>query len=424
MDAVPFVQNEISLSVVLPCYNERDSVGRCVDEAFLGIRSTTLSGEVIVIDNNSTDGSADIALIHGARVITEPLPGYGSALRAGIACAAGEMVIMADADLTYDLPGMQRLIQPILDDRADLVLGQRLVDSHRAMPWLHRWLGTPVLTYLVKRATGGIKISDSQSGYRAFKKDSVEKLGLTATGMEFASEMLIKAARLGLRIEEVPTPYRPRIGESKLNPFSDGFRHLRQIFLLAPYMLLILPATVLFIIGFLVQLLSLIMPKGITVGSIFWQPVFFSGISMILGLQAILVGIFLSSRFDSGSLGGSSSLQQRNWFKFTLPAGTICIAIGIMIDLWLFILWRIGYVSFNLKLPLASLAQTLLIDGISLLGFALLIPLIEQPPAAVVPTPELLSEDGFFAEQVMPIDLAKIQPIQQMPGILDDVQFE
>lgn len=400
------INNQITVSVILPCYNECESVGQSVDEAYSGINSASLSGEVIVVDNNSTDDSADIALLHGARVISEPQPGYGSALRAGIGCANGEIVVMADADLSYDLPGLTKLIQPILSDQADLVLGQRVNVTSKAMPLLHRCLGTPVLTYLVKRATGGIRITDSQSGFRAFRRDVIRDLDLSSTGMEFASEMLIKAARVGARIVEVPSPYRPRVGQSKLNPFSDGIRHLRQIFLLAPYMLLILPATLLFTVGLIIQLLSLISPKGITIGSTFWQPVFFSGIAMILGLEAILAGQFLSSRFDGGAPNGSKSLLERKWFRFCLPIGLISTIAGLAIDGALFILWRTGLNRFALQIPLAALAQTLMIDGISLSGFGLFIPLIEHPPAKVLPAPLLISEDGL--NQITTIEIQEL----------------
>ncbi len=389
------VNNQITMSVILPCYNESESVGQSVDEAYSGITAASLSGEVMVVDNNSTDDSANIAILHGARVISEPQPGYGSALRAGIACSNGEILVIADADLTYDLPGLAKLIEPIVNDQADLVIGQRVNVTSKAMPLLHRWLGTPVLTYLVKRATGGIKITDSQSGFRAFRRDVIQSLDLTSTGMEFASEMLIKAARRGVRIMEIPSPYRPRVGQSKLNPFSDGIRHLRQIFLLAPYMLLILPASLLFAVGVIIQLLSLISPKGISVGSTFWQPVFFSGIAMVLGLQAILAGQFLSSRFDSGLPNIGKSLLERKWFRFCLPGGLSSIIAGLSIDGALFILWRTGLNGFALRIPLASLAQTLMIDGVSLTGFGLFVPLIEHPPAKVLPEPLVISEDGL-----------------------------
>lgn len=160
-------------------------------------------------------------------------------------------------------------------------------------------------------------------------------------------------------------------------------------------MLLILPASLLFAVGLIIQLLSLISPKGIPVGSTFWQLVFFSGIAMVLGLQAIVAGQFLSSRFAGGLPNIGKSLLERKWFRFCLPGGLSSIIAGLSIDGALFILWRTGLTGFALRIPLASLAQTLMIDGISLSGFGLFVPLIEHPPAKVLPEPLVISEDGL-----------------------------
>jgi glycosyltransferase involved in cell wall biosynthesis len=220
------------VSVVLPCLNEVDAVGRCIDEARQALRMASIDAEILMVDNNSTDDSAEIARLHGARVIFEPSPGYGSATRAGIRAAFGEIVVMADADLTYDLSKIECLIAPIMDNAADLVIGERLSEAPSStMTFLHRRVGIPALTYLVKRAAHGLVVSDSQSGYRAFRRNEILDLGLTSTGMEFASEMLIRAGREGLRVTEVSTGYRDRVGESKLNTVADGWRHLRQILL-------------------------------------------------------------------------------------------------------------------------------------------------------------------------------------------------
>jgi hypothetical protein len=222
------------VSVVLPCLDEAGSVGRCVTEARAVLTAAGIHGEVIVVDNGSTDGSAAVAAGAGARVVTERRPGYGRALRAGFAAARAGVVVMADADSTYDLARIPALAEPVLAGRADLVLGNRLGPGARAaMPALHRLVGTPTLSFLIGRVCGGPVVADSQSGFRAFDRRRVDALGLRAAGMELASEMLIRAARAGLRIEEVDVGYRPRIGESKLSTFSDGLRHLRLIVRLA-----------------------------------------------------------------------------------------------------------------------------------------------------------------------------------------------
>jgi glycosyltransferase involved in cell wall biosynthesis len=218
------------VSVVLPCLDEAASVGRCIADALAAFRDGGYQGEVVVVDNGSTDGSADIARRAGARVVTERTRGYGSALLAGFRAARGEIVVMADADSTYDLRQMADLVEPVRTRRADLVLGSRLeaADSGGTMPALHRRLGVPVLSVLISRL-GGAALSDSQSGYRAFRRRDIDRLSLRATGMELASEMLLRAGRQGWSVAEVPVRYRERVGTSKLATMPDGLRHLRLI---------------------------------------------------------------------------------------------------------------------------------------------------------------------------------------------------
>jgi glycosyltransferase involved in cell wall biosynthesis len=212
-----------AVTVLLPCLNEAQSLGACIESARTGLTIADLAGEVLVVDNGSTDGSGSIAHDHGGRVVSAPTPGYGSALQVGIEEARGDIVVMADADGTYDLTRLGELVQPIIDEEADLVLGSRLEGANRGtMPLLHRLVGTPLISFLLRRVAGGIRIRDSQSGYRAFRTTKMQALGLKATGMEFASEMLIRAANEGFRIRETPIGYRPRTGESKLRTMTDG----------------------------------------------------------------------------------------------------------------------------------------------------------------------------------------------------------
>src|SRR5712692_836569 len=217
----------VTVSVVLPCFNEADSVGLCVKEARDALAGAGIVGEVVVVDNGSADGSGEVAEAAGARVVHEGRRGYGSALRAGFAAAEGDVIVMADADSTYDLTKVPDLVAPIQRDAADLVLGGRLdAATRRTMPFLHRFVGTPALTFLVARACGGKVVNDSQSGFRAFRRDKLASLDVRSTGMELASEMLIRAARAGLRVMEVPAGYRERIGQSKLNAFEIGRAHV------------------------------------------------------------------------------------------------------------------------------------------------------------------------------------------------------
>jgi glycosyltransferase involved in cell wall biosynthesis len=363
----------LSVSVVLPCLNEASSVGLCVEEAKKTLEAAGLAGEIVVVDNGSTDGSPEIAASAGARVVHEAVPGYGSALRTGLRAARGEVVVMADADFTYDLRKIPELVAPIASDQADLVLGSRLDAATRAtMPWLHRFVGTPAITFLAARACGRRVVADSQSGFRAFRRDRMAALGLRSTGMELATEMLIRAARAGLRITEVQTGYRPRIGESKLAPFADGWRHLQLILLLAPDLLLIGPGATLLGLGLILQVMSYVRPSGVDIGALQWQPVFFSGIALVIGVQALLAGAILA--YHSSVVGpgvhrrfefvGSPVFSRR-----CFAVGILLVAAGLAIDFVLFLFWVEGDSTRPRSFGHASLAQSLIIVGGTLATF-------------------------------------------------------
>jgi glycosyltransferase involved in cell wall biosynthesis len=222
---------EVVVSVVMPCLNEAVTVGRCVETALAALRDRDVSGEVIVADNGSSDGSAEVARKAGARVVAVMERGYGAALRGGIAAAQGDFIVMGDADDTYDFSHLGILLDA-LESGYELVVGNRFQGSigPGAMPWLHRRIGTPILTRLLV-VLHGSPLGDSQCGLRAFRKDHYESWGLSSSGMEFASEMIARACRCGARITEVPTTLSPdRRGRTPhLRPFRDGWRHLRLI---------------------------------------------------------------------------------------------------------------------------------------------------------------------------------------------------
>jgi len=372
----PEGRERLRVSVVLPCLDEAGSVGRCVDEARDVLASAGIPGEVVVVDNGSSDGSPELAAAAGARVVHEEYPGYGSALRAGFAAARGDVIVMADADLTYNLEKIPELVAPIVHDAADLVLGTRLdAATRRTMPLTHRYLGTPALTFLVARACGERVATDSQSGFRAFRRADVAKLGLRSTGMELASEMLIRAARGGFRITEVPTGYRARVGDSKLSTLSDGWRHLQLILLLAPDLLLIGPGATLLAIGVILQILSYISPSGVEVGSLQWQPVFFSGIALILGTQALLAGSVLA-HYSSLTVRGVHRrfefVGHRSFTNGCFVAGVLLAVTGLAVDVVLFLVWVGGDSPSPLSnLRHASLAQSLIIVGSTLATFGI-----------------------------------------------------
>jgi glycosyltransferase involved in cell wall biosynthesis len=232
------------VSVVIPCLNESENIVACVTAAREAIERMGVSGEVLVADNNSEDDSARLAEQAGARVIVERRRGYGSAYLAGFAASKGRYIVMADADLTYDFDEIPRFVAA-LQDGAEMVIGDRMDNIQPgAMPWLHQYIGNPILTGLLNLffRTG---ISDAHCGMRALDREVLPRLDLRTTGMEFASEMVIRASKEKLRIAEFPIEYHPRGGESKLSSFRDGWRHLRFLLVHSPNHLFIFPGAVL-----------------------------------------------------------------------------------------------------------------------------------------------------------------------------------
>ncbi len=220
------ISRRCHVSVILPCLDESNGVGYVVQEAHLGLELAGISGEVIVVDNGSKDASAVAAARQGAMVLAEPRRGYGAAIRHGLLHARGEVIVIADADCSYDL----RQIGPLVDrvvQGADLVIGTRMGDGLEpgAMPWLHRTVGTPFLNLFIG-AVCGRRFKDSQSGFRAFRRDRVLQVQLSSDGMELATELIVRAHLAGLCIEEIPVHYRRRTGSSKLRPLADALRHV------------------------------------------------------------------------------------------------------------------------------------------------------------------------------------------------------
>jgi glycosyltransferase involved in cell wall biosynthesis len=285
------VSAEPAISVIIPCLDEEEAVGSVVDQAFEGIELTGRTGEVIVVDNDSTDHSAEIAAAHGARVVTESLRGYGSAYLAGLAAAEGTYLVMADADGTYPVRELGRFVDQ-LDSGDDLVIGSRFEGTiHRdAMPFLNR-LGNPILTGMLNLLFG-VKVSDAHCGMRAIRRDAVRTLDLHSTGMEFASEMVFKAFRRGLSVSELPIDYFPRTGESKLNRLTDAWRHVRFMLLYSPSWLYLVPGAFMLLLGLVGMLVLASGPVDVFGRS--WQIHTMLGfVAMtLIGAQVVQLGVF------------------------------------------------------------------------------------------------------------------------------------
>ena len=242
---------DLDLTILMPCLNEAETLAICVRQAVAAIRDANVNGEVLVADNGSTDSSQQIAIAEGARVVDVPTRGYGAALIAGIEAARGKYVMMADADASYHFEHLPRFL-PKLDAGYDLVMGNRFAGSIEpgAMPPLHRFLGNPVLS-AVGRIFFGIPVRDFHCGLRAFRRDSILALNLRTTGMEFASEMVVKSSLAGLRMTEVPTTLSPdgRSRPPHLRSWRDGWRHLRFLLLYSPRWLFFYPGLIALAVG-------------------------------------------------------------------------------------------------------------------------------------------------------------------------------
>ena len=221
------MKNEkIEISVVMPCLNEEETLGTCIEKAQRTLNALGFQGEVVVADNGSTDNSVAIAQNLGARVVHQPTRGYGAAYLAGFAAAQGQYIVMGDSDDTYDFTDLERFIMP-LQNGYDLVMGNRFKGEilPGAMPWTRRYIGNPILSGIL-RVLFGTSISDSHCGMRSFTAEAYKRMALKTTGMEFASEIVVKAIETNLKIHEIPIIYHPREGESKLNAIRDALRHL------------------------------------------------------------------------------------------------------------------------------------------------------------------------------------------------------
>jgi len=256
---------DLDLTILMPCLNEAETLAFCVRQAVDAIHDSKLRGEVVVADNGSNDGSQQIATDEGARVVNVTTRGYGAALIAGIEAARGKYILMADADASYHFEHLPRFL-PSLDEGYDLVMGNRFAGSieHGAMPPLHRFLGNPVLS-AVGRIFFSIPVGDFHCGLRAFRRDSIVALNLRTTGMEFASEMVVKSSLAGLRITEVPTTLSPdgRSRPPHLRSWSDGWRHLRFLLLYSPRWLFFYPGIAALLAGTVAS--AMLLPGPLTV---------------------------------------------------------------------------------------------------------------------------------------------------------------
>jgi glycosyltransferase involved in cell wall biosynthesis len=365
--AAPAPDDEIVVSVVIPCLNEEANIERCVTVALQVLRDAEIPGEVVVADNASEDRSAELATAAGARVVHEPRRGYGSAYLAGFAAARGRYIVMGDADLTYDFREIPRFVEQ-LEEGAELVMGDRM-DNIRpgAMPWLHRYVGNPVLTGVLNVffRTG---VSDAHCGMRALRREVLPRLDLRTTGMEFASEMVIRASKEKLDIREFPIEYHPRGGESKLSSFRDGWRHLRFLLVHSPTHLFMLPGALMLALGGLVSLVALLQ---INVFGRAWDlhTMVAGALLMIVGVQVVALGLCAhayGTYFMNEKDPWFDRMRQRFRLEHGLVLGGVTLLAGLAVAAVIVAIWLdrgFGQLS---EERLAVLAATLVIVGIQI----------------------------------------------------------
>ncbi len=329
MESVPLAA-EPELTIVMPCLNEAETLAVCIDKALAALATNNISGEVVIADNGSTDGSQEIAVTHGARLVPVPLRGYGAALNAGILAARGKFVLMADADDSYEFAHVPRFLAE-LRAGADLVMGNRFRGGigPGAMPPLHKYLGNPALSIL-GRLLFRVPVGDFHCGIRAFRKDAYERLDLRTTGMEFASEMVVKASLLGQKIVEVPTTLQ-KDGRSRpphLNTWRDGWRHLRFLLMYSPRWLFLLPGLSLMLVG--LGLMAWLLPAERPLGHVNLgvDTLAYSAAAVLLGFQLVFFGVAAKVfATTEGLLPEDPSFDR--WFRYiTLETG---LAVGALL---------------------------------------------------------------------------------------------
>jgi len=355
------------VSVVIPCLNEAENIKTCVNAALEAIVRMGVPGEVLVADNDSEDDSARLAEEAGARVIIERRRGYGSAYLAGFAAARGRYIVMADADLTYDFNEIPRFVAA-LEEGAEMVIGDRMDNiKPGAMPWLHQYIGNPILTGLLNLffRTG---ISDAHCGMRALRRDVLPRLDLRTTGMEFASEMVIRASKENLRIAEFPIEYHPRGGESKLSSFRDGWRHLRFLLVHSPNHLFILPGAMLAGIG---TLIVAYVGAGLNFFGRAWglHALIGGSLLMIVGTQVLTMGL-CAHAYGTYFMGEKDPWFDRMRNRFRLEHGLLLggafTLVGIVMGGIILATWIAHGFGSLADEHLAVVAVTLLIVGIQI----------------------------------------------------------
>lgn len=367
----------MELTILMPCLNEAETIQQCINKGNKFLKDNHIDGEVLIGDNGSTDGSQEMAIHLGARVVDIPQKGYGSALIGGIHAAKGKYIIMGDSDDSYDFSRLEGYVEK-LRQGYDLVMGNRFKGGimKGAMPFLHKYLGNPVLSF-IGRLFFGSKIGDFHCGLRGFSKEAAMKMDLRCTGMEFASEMVVKATLLKMKIAEVPTILYPdgRSRPPHLRTWRDGWRHLRFLLMYSPNWLFLYPGLFLFLFG-LISTVTLSF-SSIAIGNIGFDvhTMVYTVSILLIGFQSI--SFFMFSKIyaiQQGFLPVSSNLNSINKFinlEIGLIIGFIILFMGIGLSFYTLNVWnKEHFGSLDNKL---ILKQVILASGALILGFQIIL---------------------------------------------------
>lgn len=363
------------VSIIIPCLNEEKGIVFCLEEVIGTIKKNNLDAEIIVIDNNSTDGTARIVSDYQKKfanlvLVEEETEGYGSAYLKGFSVSNGKYIFMADGDGTYDFSLIPDFVAK-LKNGFDLVVGNRFATANikKAMPWHHRIIGNPFLSFLV-RVFFGAKIKDVHCGMRAITREAFEAIDLNTTGMEFASEMVIKVAKRGLKIGEIDIAYRKRFGESKLRSFSDGWRHLRFILLYSPLLLFLLPGLIIGGLGLAGLIIFYFGNPNLFGLNFYIHPMFVFSVMIILGYQLIAFAGF-SKIYAISHLGDRHALIESLFKRITIERagilGLLIILSGVAIYLFILAKWLISDFGQLNEIKNSIVALTMLVVGVQTL---------------------------------------------------------
>ena len=366
-------------SIVMPCLNESETLAICIKKANDFFVTNAINGEVIIADNGSSDGSQEIALHHGAKVISIANKGYGNTLKGGFENASGKYIIMGDADDSYDFSNLSQFVEKLREE-ADLVIGNRFKGGIKkgAMPFLHKYIGNPVLSFL-GRLFFKSSIGDFHCGLRGFSKEAYLKMNLATSGMEFASEMIVKSHLLNLKIVEVPTIlYKDgRSRKPHLNTWSDGWRHLRFLLLYSPKWLFLFPGIIMMVFGFLISTVLIISPVHILRVTFDVHTLLYSTSTLLVGFQFVVFYGFTKVFAVTQNLLPKSK-RFNSLFKYInlekgLVLGFITTLIGLGLSIYGFFLWsrnNFGVLEVQTTLRLIIPAVTTIIMGVQIVLFS------------------------------------------------------